>query len=90
MTRTTDRETRLKRLRIRCWRRGTKEMDLILGAFADRGAAKLDDGELEAFEGLLDENDNDLYTWVAGTVPTPEHHVPMIECLRRFHGIAVE
>lgn len=87
MTQIPDRETRLKRLRVRCWRRGTKEMDLILGAFADRGAAGLDDAGLGALEGLLDENDNDLYTWVAGTAPAPDRHGPMIECLRRFHGI---
>ena len=85
-----DRETRLKRLRIRCWRRGTKEMDLILGAFADRGAAELDDAGLDALEALLDENDNDLYTWVAGTVPAPEHHGSTIARLRQFHGITIE
>ena len=31
------RETRIKRLRMRSWRRGIKEMDLILGGFADAG-----------------------------------------------------
>ncbi|MEL7173522.1 MAG: succinate dehydrogenase assembly factor 2, partial [Pseudomonadota bacterium] len=58
-----DRETRLKRLRIRSWRRGTREMDMLLGPFADgaSGLATLDEGQLAAYEELLEENDQDLY-----------------------------
>ena len=87
MTNVPKRETRLKRLRIRCWRRGTKEMDLILGPFADTGAADLDDAQLDAFEVLLDENDNDLYLWVSGAVTAPERHQPIIDHLRGFHAM---
>jgi antitoxin CptB len=87
MTDTIDRETRMKRLRIRSWRRGTKEMDMILGPFADSGLAGLDDAALEAIEALLDENDNDLYTWVAGTVETPEAHRAAVETVRSFHKL---
>ena len=87
MTDTIDRETRIKRLRIRSWRRGTKEMDMILGPFADSGLAELDDAALDAIEALLDENDNDLYTWVAGTVETPEAHRAAIETVRSFHKL---
>lgn len=91
MTQTTpDRATREKRLRIRCWRRGTKEMDLILGPFAETGLGVLDDDALLAFEAFLDENDNDLYTWVAGSVETPPKHVGTIDHLRRFHNIATQ
>ena len=91
MTQTTlDRETREKRLRIRCWRRGTKEMDLIVGPFADTGLSVLDDDGLAAFEAFLDENDNDLYTWVAGTAEAPERHTAIIDHLRRFHKISAE
>ena len=87
MTDTIDRETRIKRLRIRSWRRGTKEMDMILGPFADSGLDGLDDAALDAIEALLDENDNDLYTWVAGTVETPEAHRAAIETVRSFHKL---
>ena len=87
MTDTIDRETRIKRLRVRSWRRGTKEMDMILGPFADTGLAGLDDAALDAIEALLDENDNDLYTWVAGTVETPEAHRAAIEAVRSFHKL---
>ncbi len=60
------RETRLKRLRMRCWRRGTKEMDMILGPFADGPMSGLSDTDLTLFEELLSENDQDLYAWISG------------------------
>lgn len=61
-------ESRLKRLRMRSWRRGTKEMDLILGPFADEALAGLDAPMLDAFESLLSENDHDLYQWVTARI----------------------
>ena len=62
-------EHRLKRLRLRSWRRGIKEMDLILGAYSDARLAELDAGTLDRYEALLDENDQDLYKWVSGGAP---------------------
>lgn len=56
--------TRLKRLHMRSWRRGMKEMDLILGHFADDRLAALGPDQLAAYERLLSENDQDLYLWV--------------------------
>ena len=34
-------EMRKKRIKIRAWRRGTKEMDLILGSFVDSSLSSL-------------------------------------------------
>ncbi len=85
---TEDRETRLKRLRIRSWRRGTREMDLILGRFADAGLAELDAQALDAYERLLEENDWDIYYWITGAQPVPEAHAELVEILRE-HGGAV-
>ncbi|VDC31665.1 succinate dehydrogenase assembly factor 2 [Pseudogemmobacter humi] len=65
-------EARLKRMRIRSWRRGIKEMDLVLGPFADARLADLDAGDLDLYDRLLAENDQDLLTWVLGTVPAPD------------------
>ncbi|MBV0891980.1 succinate dehydrogenase assembly factor 2 [Paracoccus sp. Z118] len=59
-----DRQTRLKRLRIRSWRRGTKEMDLILGPYADQRMTELSDPALDLHERLLDQDDHDLYGWI--------------------------
>lgn len=57
-------EARLRRLRMRSWRRGMKEMDLILGPFADAGFDGLGPDELDLYEALLAENDQDLYRWI--------------------------
>ncbi len=68
------RETRLKRLQMRSSRRGIKEMDLILMRFAEARLAELDGAQLDAYEALLEENDQDLYQWVSGqAAPPPEH-----------------
>lgn len=60
----TDRDIRIRRLTMRSWRRGTREMDLILGPFADRHLATLNESEMDVFELLLAENDQDLYPWI--------------------------
>lgn len=57
-------ETRLRRLKMRSWRRGMKEMDLILGHFADGPLATLGAADLDAYEAVLSENDQDLYLWI--------------------------
>lgn len=67
-------ENRLKRLKMRSWRRGTKEMDLILGPFSDTGLAALAPDALADYERLLDENDHDLYQWLSGQVPVPPEY----------------
>ncbi len=84
---TETRETRLKRLRLRCWRRGTKEMDLLFGKYADTGLADHTDAELDALEVLMEENDNDLYLWISGAEPIPEQHAASIDRVRAFHKI---
>lgn len=78
---------RLRRLSMRSWRRGMKEMDLILGRFADARLPALSAPELAAFEALLDENDQDLYRWVSGAAATPDAHRPIIAEIAGFHGI---
>ena len=65
------REARLKRMKIRSWRRGTKEMDLILGPYADAELAGMDEAALDLFDALLLENDQDLYQWVSGQAEPP-------------------
>ncbi len=64
-------EARLKRMGMRSWRRGTKEMDLILGPWADAHLGTLDAARLEVYEALLAENDQDLMAWVFGQAEPP-------------------
>lgn len=61
-------EIRLKRLHMRSWRRGMKEMDMILGPYADGPLASLNEGELAVYETLLDENDQLLYRWITARI----------------------
>ena len=61
-------DTELKRLRMRSWRRGIKEMDLILGPFSDTALAALDAPSRAQFERLLEENDHDLYQWLTARI----------------------
>ena len=80
-------EHRLKRLKMRSMRRGIKEMDLILSAFADARLAELSADELDAYEAMLDENDQDLYKWVSGGAKPPAAHAPILTTVAQFHKI---
>ena len=53
-----------KRLLIRSWRRGTKELDLILGQFSDKHLKKLKMSELNLYEQLLSNDDHLIYSWI--------------------------
>ncbi len=72
-------EHRLKRLRIRAWRRGTKEMDLILGSFVDQRLDGLGAEDLDALEAFMAENDTDLYPWFTGLAETPPEHLDILQ-----------
>ena len=79
MEKTETVEARLKRMRMRSWRRGTKEMDLILGPYADAALAQMSEADLSTYDVLLEENDQDLLPWVLGQSPAPESLAGMIE-----------
>ncbi|MBN8291484.1 succinate dehydrogenase assembly factor 2 [Rhodobacter sp. NTK016B] len=53
---------------MRSWRRGIKEMDLILGPFSDTELGGLEPEALDLYEALLSENDHDLYQWVTARI----------------------
>ncbi|GEK70885.1 antitoxin CptB [Paracoccus denitrificans] len=83
-----EKETRLKRLRMRSWRRGTKEMDLILGPFSDSELERLTEAELDLYEALLTENDQDLYPWITARLgdarPGPQALLPILDRVASF------
>lgn len=64
-------DVRRKRLSYRSWHRGTREMDLLLGRFADRHLAGFSQNQLADYEALLEVGDPDLYSWIAGYAPVP-------------------
>ena len=47
-------DARRRKLLFRSWHRGMREMDLILGAFADAEIGALTDAEIDQYERLLD------------------------------------
>ncbi len=65
-------EIQRKRLRYRSWHRGTREMDLLIGSFADRFLPEFDAEQLARFEDLLRESDPSLYAWISGADTPPE------------------
>jgi antitoxin CptB len=67
-------DDRRKRLLFRCWHRGTKEMDLILGRFADANIADLSDQELGELERLGELPDPDLYAALTGDRVLPAEY----------------
>ena len=73
------REVRLKRLRMRSMRRGIKEMDIILMRFSEETLEDLSPEELDLYDALLSENDQELYAWVTGQTPVPERFVPIMK-----------
>lgn len=75
---TEPRETKIKRLAMRSMRRGIKEMDLILSAFADAHLAQMDDAGLDHYDALLSENDHDIYGWVNGQFTVPDTYAALI------------
>ncbi len=64
-------EVRRKRLKIRSMRRGIKEMDLILIAFAEANLEDMDAPGLDLYDSFLAQNDHDLYSWISGQSPAP-------------------
>ncbi|WP_149589926.1 succinate dehydrogenase assembly factor 2 [Tabrizicola flagellatus] len=77
-------EARLKRMRMRSWRRGTKEMDLVLGPFADARLAALTPDELDLYDALLAENDQDLMAWILGQAPAPAAFAGLLDRIAGF------
>ncbi|HET7886094.1 MAG TPA: succinate dehydrogenase assembly factor 2 [Bradyrhizobium sp.] len=78
-------DERRKRLLFRCWHRGTREMDLILGRFADTTIASLSDDELLELEHLIEVPDPDLYAALSGdTLRAAQYAGPLFERIKAF------
>ena len=82
----TEHDIRLKRLRFRAWHRGIREMDLILGRYADAHLNGLSAAELDAFERLLEVPDITLYNWITGMEAVPPAEASSVFHAVRDHG----
>jgi antitoxin CptB len=84
-----DLDIRRKRIRIRAWRRGMREMDILMGGFVDARLDSLDAAELAEFETLLDLPDDELFRWLCGAAPAPpERDTPLLRQIAAFHAHA--
>ena len=64
-------DKRRERLRYHSWHRGTREMDLLLGSFADAHLRAFSDEQLTRYAALLEQSDPDLYDWITGKKQPP-------------------
>jgi antitoxin CptB len=79
-------DPRRKRLLFRSWHRGIREMDLVLGGFADAHIAELSEAELDEYETWLEVPDQQIFTWVNGSQLAPaEIDTALFRRLRDFH-----
>lgn len=79
-------DTRLKKIKLRAWRRGFREADLILGPFADSHVQGFTPAQLDAFEALLEESDHDIYGWIVGRDEAPAHVDSSLLAMLKAHA----
>ena len=73
------------RIRIRAWRRGLRELDLVFGPYADAHVATMDADDLAEIERLMEAPDASMLAWVMGFEPTPTlYDTPMLAAIRAF------
>jgi antitoxin CptB len=81
-------DERRRRLLFRCRHRGIREMDFVLGRFADAELTRLDDAQLAELETWLDIPDQQIFAWVNGSETAPaEIDTALFRRLCAFHGV---
>jgi antitoxin CptB len=79
-------DVRRRRLLFRSWHRGIREMDLIMGRFADAFIARLNGQDLDDYERLSEVPDPELLEWIIGEGPVPAaYDCDVLHNLRAFH-----
>jgi antitoxin CptB len=82
-----DLDIRRRKALFRSWHRGMREVDLILGTFADAEIGELNEGEMDLYEALMAELDGDILKWVTGEEPVPEtHDTPVFAKILSYRG----
>ena len=77
-------DLRLKKLRYRAAHRGFREADIIIGGFAEKHLHELSEAQLDEFERLIDQPDQDLYAWIIGREPIPEQFSGEVGAFRQW------
>lgn len=80
--------TRRRRAAYRAGHRGTKEMDWLVGRYADAHLDALDGDALSHFERFLEQADPDLQRWLLEPQAVPaEEFAELVRAVRAFHGL---
>ena len=77
-------DVRRRKILFRAWHRGLREVDLILGRFADENVEQLTEADLSEFENLMNVPDGELLAWLTGEAEVPEAHDGPL--FRRLHA----
>ncbi len=81
-----DDDIRRRRIRVRAWRRGLREMDILMGRFVDARVEALPAEALAELETLLDLPDAAVFRWLSGAEPAPaERDTPLLRQIIAFH-----
>ena len=82
-------DPRRRRALFRAWHRGMREVDLLLGPFADAHIAGLGDHDLADFEALMEVPDDELLTWIVGRAPVASNYRSRVfDSIVAFHARA--
>ncbi len=85
---TGDLENRRKRLLYQSVYRGNKENDIILGRFARAHLGEFSAEQLDQYEKLLENGDNDIFDWLSGRAPVPDEE--NTEVMRKLMAFRVD
>ena len=85
---TDDLDVRMRRAAYRAAHRGTKEMDALVGRYADAKLASFDHDGLEHFERFLAIADPTLQAWIFGNEsPAGSDFEGLVKDIRYYHGL---
>ncbi len=72
ITQESEIDVRRKRLMFRSWHRGMRELDLLLGTFAEYHLADFSERQLDIYERFIEYSDPDIYRWLTDAEPPPK------------------
>lgn len=82
----SDLDIRRRKALFRSWHRGTREMDLVLGRFADAEIDRLSDAEMDVYEELMQAPDPEIFKWISGEQPVPGNYdTPVFRRIQEFY-----
>lgn len=84
-----DLDARRRRAHYRAGHRGTKEMDWLLGRFAEAELSRMDGAELDAFEEFIALPDPDIQRWLLTQDAAPPEGMAgrFVARLKLFHDL---